>query len=468
MGLETEYGIMCAATNGVRCLGPDEAARYLFRPIVEKYSSSNVFIRNASRLYLDVGAHPEVATAECDNLRQLLAHDRAGDATLTDLGFLAEQALAQEGVDAKIHLFRNNVDTIGNSYGCHENYLISRDVLLKNLGNRLMAFLITRQLVCGAGTLAPKNSGYPAGFCISQRADHVWEGVSSATTRARPMINTRDEPHADSSRFRRMHVIVGDSTMAEPTTALKIGSMLLMLEMMESGWPLPEWEVAQPSHHIRDIARDLSGQTPLVLKDGTTVSALEVQETYCQAASDYLRQRQPPAQGGTSQAELLKVVELWSRTLEALRKQDFSLVDQEIDWVIKYQLIRRYQERWNTEDPRDPRLINLDLRYHDIHPQRGLLRLLEQREVVKRWITEEEVLQAKDHAPDTTRAHLRGCFLQAAENCHAPVTVDWVRLKLDRPEPTMVELPDPFSAVDDKVDELIATMQDHSEQGVYS
>lgn len=467
MGIETEYGIACTGATGEKRLGPDEAARYLFRPIVARYASSNVFIPNASRLYLDVGAHPEVATAECDSLSQLLAHDRAGDQALHELTLTAEDALRRDGIEAQIHLLRNNVDTVGNSYGCHENYLVGREVILKNLGNRMMAFLITRQLICGAGTIARKNSGYPAGFCISQRADHVWEGVSSATTRARPMINTRDEPHADSSRYRRMHVIVGDSTMAEPTTALKIGSMLLLLEMMEAGWPIPEYEVAHPSQHIRDIARDITGGTPIVLKDGSTITALEVQEAYCAAAEEYLDQRDVPENEGTPTAELRRVVELWARTLTAIRTQNLELVAKDIDWVIKYLLLRRYEERWGTTDPRDPRLVNLDLRYHDIHPERGLSHLLTRRGLIHRWIDDDAIAHARQHAPDTTRAHLRGVFLRRAQELRAPVTVDWMRLKLDRPEPEMVELSDPFSPIDARVDALIETMNSNAERGLY-
>lgn len=467
MGIETEYGIACTGETGEKRLGPDEAARYLFRPIVARYASSNVFIPNASRLYLDVGAHPEVATAECDHLSQLLAHDRAGDTALHELSLTAEEALRRDGIEAQIHLLRNNVDTVGNSYGCHENYLVGREVILKNLGNRLMAFLITRQLICGAGTIARKNAGYPAGFCISQRADHVWEGVSSATTRARPMINTRDEPHADSSRYRRMHVIVGDSTMAEPTTALKIGSMLLMLEMMEAGWELPPFEVAHPSQHIRDIARDITGSTPIVMKDGSTATALEIQEAYCAAATEYLGQREVPEGDGTPTEELRRVVELWERTLTAIRTQKLEMVGKDIDWVIKYLLLRRYEERWGTTDPLDPRLINLDLRYHEIHPARGLAHLLERRGLIHRWIDDDAISDARQHAPSTTRAHLRGAFLTRAQELGAPVTVDWMRLKLDRPEPEMVELSDPFQAVDERVDALIATMENYAQQGLY-
>lgn len=206
MGIETEYGITCTADGGGARLGAEDIARYLFRPVVERHNSSNVFMPNASRLYLDVGSHPEIATAECDSLSQLIAYDRAGDRIVDELARTAEASLADEGIGGQVYLLKNNVDSAGNSYGCHENYLIGRQVVLKTLGLQLLPFLITRQLICGAGSI------HQGRYRLSQRADHVWEGVSSATTRSRPIINTRDEPHADSTLYRRLHVIVGDST----------------------------------------------------------------------------------------------------------------------------------------------------------------------------------------------------------------------------------------------------------------
>ena len=227
VGIETEFGITSVGGEGARSLGPDEIARYLFRPVVERWRSSNVFLENGARLYLDVGSHPEYATAECDGLRQLVAHDRAGERIVDDLAVHAEQSLAADGIDAKVYLFKNNTDSAGNSYGCHENYLLDRSTQVRGIATDLLPFLVTRQLICGAGKIL---TGPPSGgvggetleptYCFSQRAEHMWDGVSSATTRSRPLINTRDEPHADSTRFRRMHVIVGDANMIETTTLL--------------------------------------------------------------------------------------------------------------------------------------------------------------------------------------------------------------------------------------------------------
>ncbi len=197
-------------------------ARYLFRRVVSWGRSSNVFLRNGSRLYLDVGSHPEYATAECDDLPTLIAHDKAGERILQDLVVDAEARLEEEGIGGDIYLFKNNTDSAGNSYGCHENFLIARAGEFSKIADGLIPFLVTRQLIAGAGKVLQSPRG--ASYCLSQRADHIWEGVSSATTRSRPIINTRDEPHADAERYRRLHVIVGDSNMSETTTLLKVGS----------------------------------------------------------------------------------------------------------------------------------------------------------------------------------------------------------------------------------------------------
>lgn len=431
MGVETEYGI-----SGK--LSPEETARYLFRPVVSQYSSTNIFTRNASRLYLDVGSHPEVATGECDSLSQLLQHERAGDVMLDRLAVQAEAALAADGIGGKVYLFKNNVDSVGNSYGCHENYLVGRDTVLKALGKQLLPFMITRQLVCGAGLYRDGE------FLLSQRADQVWEGVSSATTRARPIINTRDEPHGDSNRFRRMHVIVGDSNMSETTFVLKVGSTLLALEMLEAGFDLPDFELDNAIAHVRDISRDATGSTALKLKSGGEVTALVVQETFCEAARTWLGERE-------EDADLSYVVDLWERQLEAIRTQDFSRVDTEIDWVIKRTLLERYAGRAD-----ESKLAQIDLTYHDIRPGRGLFSVLEKRGLAKRLTTDEQVDVAVETAPQTTRAALRGRLLTRAEELGKQVTVDWVNFRYGTER---VELLDPFAPSDPRVDSLITAME---------
>lgn len=445
MGVETEFGV--TAYHGSRqVLTPEEVARYLFRPVVAQHRSSNVFTANASRLYLDVGSHPEYATAECDSLSQLLAYDKAGERIFHRLSQQCDEALRNDGFTGSTYLFKNNVDSRGNSYGAHENYLISRELALKSFGQQLLPFLITRQLICGTGKIAGDK------FVISQRADQVWEGVSSATTRTRPIINTRDEPHGDSHRFRRMHVIVGDSNMSEPTFALKVGSMLLVIEMLEAGFDLPDMELADPIAHIRDIAADPTGATELTLAAGGTITALEVQQRTLEAATRWLKQRPDE---GTPNEEMARVVDLWARVLDAIVTQDFSGVDTEIDWVIKRKLLTQFKDRlgcgWDN-----PKLAQIDLTYHDINPQRGLFYLLERKGLAARWIDDGAIEEAVDNPPATTRAAIRGEFLSAVRERGLAHNVDWVHLKVNRPEPRTVELQDPFATADDAATDLIS------------
>jgi proteasome accessory factor A len=267
-GIETEFGITCTS-GGQRTLTPDEVARYLFRKVVAWGRSSNVFLGNGARLYLDVGSHPEYATAECDSLRQVVAHDRAGERVVEALAVDAQERLVADEVRGEIYVFKNNTDSAGNSYGCHENYLVRRGGDFGDVSEGLLPFLISRQIICGAGRIVHTSKG--ATYSVSQRADHIWEGVSSATTRSRPIINTRDEPHADAAQYRRLHVIVGDSNMSETTNLLKVGSCDLVLRMLETGVPLRDLTLENPIRAIREISHDLTGTKTVRLSNGRTM-----------------------------------------------------------------------------------------------------------------------------------------------------------------------------------------------------
>src|SRR5687768_11845195 len=284
-GLENEYGVTCTF-RGQRRLSPDEVARYLFRRVVSWGRSSNVFLRNGARLYLDVGSHPEYATPECDDVRQLVVHDRAGERILEGLLVDAERRLHEEGIAGEVFLFKNNTDSAGNSYGCHENYLVSRHGEFGRLSDILIPFLVTRQVVVGAGKVWQTPRG--AVFCLSQRADHIWEGVSSATTRSRPIINTRDEPHADAERYRRLHVIVGDSNMSETTTLLKVGSTDLILRMIEAGVPMRDMALENPIRAIREISHDMTGTQPVAMANGRSMTAVDLQEEYLARVKEFV------------------------------------------------------------------------------------------------------------------------------------------------------------------------------------
>jgi proteasome accessory factor A len=447
MGIETEFGITCTF-HGQRRLSPDEVARYLFRRVVSWGRSSNVFLRNGSRLYLDVGSHPEYATAECDDLLTLIAHDKAGERILQDLVVDAEARLAEEGIGGDIYLFKNNTDSAGNSYGCHENFLIARAGEFSRIADGLIPFLVTRQLIAGAGKVLQSPRG--ASYCLSQRADHIWEGVSSATTRSRPIINTRDEPHADAERYRRLHVIVGDSNMSQTTTLLKVGSAALVLEMIEAGIPLRDFTFDNPIRAIREISHDITGRRTVRLASGSEISALDAQTEYYTKAVDYVAGR------GTDPISE-RVLDLWGRTLKGVEAGDMSGVDTEIDWVIKKKLIDSYAARHGM-DLADPRIAQIDLTYHDVRPGRGLHSLLVRKGMAATVVTEDEITDATTIAPQTTRAKLRGEFVAAAQDAGRDYTVDWVHLKLNDQAQRTVLLKDPFRNVDDRVTKLIESL----------
>ena len=447
-GVETEFGIAYSGPDS-RPLSPEEVARYLFRKVVSWGRSSNVFLTNGSRLYLDVGSHPEYATAECDDLAQLIAHDRAGELILDDLVDEAEERLAAEGFNGNVYLFKNNTDSAGNSYGSHENYLIPRRLEFSRLADILIPFLVTRQLLVGAGTALPTQSGSLCAF--SQRADHIWEGVSSATTRSRPIINTRDEPHADAEHYRRLHVIAGDSNMSETTSMLKIGSVDLMLRMIEAGVIMRDLRLENPIRSIREISHDLTGSAPLKLANGSTMTALELQHIYLDRVQDFVQDN------GPHNRHVPRVLDLWERTLHAVESGDTSGIDTEIDWAIKKKLVDRYAERGGL-DMGSPRLAQIDLTYHDISRRRGLFYLLQARGETARVVDDSAVKEAVDVPPQSTRAKLRGDFVRRAKAANRDFTVDWVHLKLnDRAQQTVL-CKDPFAAVDERVEALLSTL----------
>ncbi len=447
-GLETEFGVTCAF-EGQRRLSPDEVARYLFRKVVSWGRSSNVFLRNGARLYLDVGSHPEYATPECDDIRQLVVHDRAGERILEGLMADAERRLHDEGIAGEVFLFKNNTDSAGNSYGCHENYLVGRHGEFGRLSDVLIPFLVTRQLVCGAGKVLQTPRG--AVYCLSQRADHIWEGVSSATTRSRPIINTRDEPHADAERFRRLHVIVGDSNMSETTTLLKVGATDLVLRMIEAGVAVRDLSLENPIRAIREVSHDLTGRRRVRLASGREASALEIQTEYLERAKDFVDSR------GLHTDVIKHVLDLWERGLRAVETADFSLIDREIDWAIKYRLVERYRARHDLPLS-SPRIARIDLAYHDISRTRGLHYLLIKRGLAERVSADIEVFQAISVPPQTTRAKLRGDFVRRAQERRRDFTVDWVHLKLNDQAQRTVLCKDPFRSVDERVERLIESM----------
>ena len=446
-GIETEYGVTCTL-DGQRRLSPDEVARYLFRRVVSWGRSSNVFLENGARLYLDVGSHPEYATPECDSPLQVATHDRAGERIVEELVRSAEERLAEEGVDGRISLFKNNTDSAGNSYGCHENYLVERVGEFQRLTDALIPFLVTRQVFAGAGKVLQTPRGTI--FALAQRAEHIWEGVSSATTRSRPIINTRDEPHADAERFRRLHVIVGDSNMSEYTTWLKVATCDLVLRMLEDRAVLREMALDNPIRAIRDISHDLSGTRPIRLANGRELSALQIQQVYLDRVTRYV------ANDPDSSPQDHHVVAQWQDVLERLAEDPMSL-SRRLDWVAKFQLVEAYRAKHDLPLT-DPRVALLDLAYHDVLRDRGLYHLLVRQGRVEQLLDDVEVEQARTLPPATTRAALRGRFVREAKAHRRDYTVDWVHLKLNDQAQRTVLCKDPFRFEDERVDRLIESL----------
>ena len=446
-GIENEYGVTCTL-RGQRRLSPDEDARYLFRRVVSWGRSSNVFLANGARLYLDVGSHPEYATPECDSVRELVVHDKAGERILEQLLTSAEQRLGDEGVHGDVYLFKNNTDSAGNSYGCHENYCTSRRDDFSSYTEVLIPFLVSRQIYAGAGKVLQTARG--ARYCVSQRAEHIWEGVSSATTRSRPIINTRDEPHADAERYRRLHVIVGDSNMSEYTNFLKVGACSLMLRMLEEPQVvLRDMTLENPIRAIREISHDMTCTQRVRLANGREVSALDIQGEYLNRALRFAEHHDL-----TDEEQL--ALDMWEYTLSHLEDDPLKL-DRELDWVIKYKLIEAYRERHDLTLS-DARVALVDLQYHDVNRERGLFYRMQRKGMVDRIVTDEEISHAVEHPPQTTRARLRGEFIKRAKERKRDYTVDWVHLKLNDQAQRTVLCKDPFKAEDERVDKLIASL----------
>jgi proteasome accessory factor A len=446
-GLENEYGVTCTL-RGQRRLSPDEVARYLFRRVVSWGRSSNVFLENGARLYLDVGSHPEYATPECDSIHDLVVHDKAGERILEGLVHSAEQRLREEGIRGEVFLFKNNTDSAGNSYGCHENYLVERDGDFSKFTDVLIPFLVSRQVYSGAGKVLQTARG--AMYCIAQRAEHIWEGVSSATTRSRPIINTRDEPHADAERFRRLHVIVGDSNMSEYSTFLKVGATSIILRMLEEdGAPWRDLTLENPIRAIREISHDITCRRRVRLANGRELSAIEIQKEYLTRALRFAKRRGlPPLEQ--------QALDMWQHVMERLEDDPLKL-ETEVDWVVKYHLIESYRAKHDMALTH-PRVSLLDLAYHDVSRSRSLYYLLERRGMVDRMVDDDEITTAVSTPPQTTRARLRGAFIKRAKERKRDYTVDWVHLKLNDQAQRTVLCKDPFKSRDERVERLIASL----------
>ena len=447
-GLENEYGVTCTL-RGQRRLSPDEVARYLFRRVVSWGRSSNVFLQNGARLYLDVGSHPEYATPECDSLYELVVHDKAGERILESLVESAEQRLAEESIRGTIYLFKNNT-RLG-----RQQLRLPRE--LPHQPPRR-----PRPLRRGADPV-PRH---PADLRRRRQgaADRAWchvldrpagrahlgGRVSSATTRSRPIINTRDEPHADAERFRRLHVIVGDSNMSEYTTFVKVGAAACMLRMLEDrSVVLRDMTLENPIRAIREISHDPSCRRVVRLGNGREVSALDIQREYLDRALRYADTKGfPPLEH--------RALEMWEHCVSTIENDPLKL-DREVDWVIKYKLLEAFRER-HTLPFGHPRVQLLDLQYHDVSRARSPFYKLQDRGMVERLCTDTDIDTATDVPPQTTRARLRGEFVRRAKERKRDYTVDWVHLKLNDQAQRTVLCKDPFKSRDERVEKLIESL----------
>ncbi|HEV8540701.1 MAG TPA: Pup--protein ligase [Nitrospiraceae bacterium] len=443
-GLENEYGLIFSP-NGRIYLPMEKVLGYIFEGLIPNSWPSNAFLVNGARFYQDTGCHPEYSTPECDNVMDLVVHDKAGERLLEACLPAAEERLREEGLSGEIYIFKNNTDSLGNTYGCHENYLMRRDVDFWKVTEQLIPFFVTRQIYAGAGKVL-KVSGKPQYF-ISQRAQHIHEKTSSSTTSSRSIINTRDEPHADAEKYRRLHIIVGDSNMSEYATYLKVGVAALVLSMIEDGYTVAGMELEDPVKAIREISRDPTLKKKVKLDDGRQLSAIEIQRAYLDRAQDYLR-----TQGYDPTFE--DVLAKWADVLDRLENDPMQLT-REIDWVSKKLLIQSFVDKkgcgWD-----DPRVFLMDLQYHDVKRTRGLYYLLESRGMTELVVNEDAVQRAMSVPPQTTRAKVRGDFIRFARAKNRSYTVDWTYLKLNGYWEETILCMDPFSSINRRVEELVS------------
>ncbi len=473
-GIETEYGIQAAGpdSNPVTASSllvnayaaevdrrtgwdfedesPDKDARgYAHEgampPMVETHLANTV-LTNGARYYVD-HAHPEYSTPECLDPLELVCHDKAGEEVLRR-SMAAAAALPSAPV---VVVYKNNSDGKGNSYGCHENYLMDRTVPFANVVSGIIPHFVSRMIFTGSGKVGCETTAFgsePVRFQISQRAEFFEEMVGLETTLKRPIVNTRDEPHADPKRFRRLHVIVGDANLAEVATFLKVGTTALVLALIEDEMlPAKELTLSDPVRAMHQVSADLTLSRPLRMADGSTMTALEIQWEIFAAARRYAKERGLEMIGGDSVGEM--VLDRWEAVLHGLETDPASLVGQ-LDWVAKRHLIDAYRERhglsWDNH-----RLAALDLQYHDLRPERSLFARL----AMERIVDPSAVAEAVTEPPRRTRAWFRGRCLSRWPD--AVVTANWDSLVFDLGTDPLRRVPmmDPLKGTADYTDALL-------------
>lgn len=409
----------------------------------------NLVLTNGARYYVD-HAHPEFSTPETTNPRDTVLWDKAGELILAES---IRRAMEVMPAGVRVHVYKNNSDGKGNSYGTHENYLFDRKVPFGRLAASIMPFFVTRQVFCGAGKVGCEESGVKAvNYQISQRADFIEAEVGLETTLKRPLVNTRDEPHADADVYRRLHVIVGDANMCEVATFLKVGTTALMLLMIEDeAFDPKSFALAHPVQAVKDISRDPTLRARVQLEDGRQLTALQMQWDYLEAAKRYLK-----VKGDDIAADpewTAEVVERWEYVLNGL-ETDPSTMDGQVDWVAKLKLLDGFRDRHDL-DWDAPKLRLIDLQYHDVDPAKGLYYKLVEAGKVERLVTDAEVRRAVTEPPTDTRAFFRGrCLARYADHL---VAASWDALIFDLESNVLKRVPmtDPFKGTEAHVGALI-------------
>ncbi len=447
-GIETEYGVTlrgAAESNPVlassmlinayvehRKVGwdfedesPGRDARGFARegsapPEVETHLVNTV-LTNGARYYVD-HAHPEYSTPECSDALELVRADKAGERILAR-SMQASHRLLEPGQDILVH--KNNSDGKGNSYGTHENYLVDRALPFASLVRTMLPWFVTRQVFTGHGKIGSENGAAPVDFQISSRADFFEEEVGLETTLKRPIVNTRDEPHADPQKYRRLHVIAGDANLCEVATFLKVGTTAIVLAMIEDDFIDKDLAIVGPVHAMRTVSHDPTCRATVEMAEGGRATAIEIQWEFLRLANKYADETGLELCGGETVGT--DVLRRWESTLTALERDPSSL-DGTLDWVTKLALLDAYRERdglaWN-----DPKLSLLDLQYHDVRPGRSLYERLVAAGKIERMVTEESVIEAMTEPPGSTRAYFRGrCLAKWPE---AVVAANWDSVILD-------------------------------------
>jgi proteasome accessory factor A len=411
----------------------------------EDLGLANVILTNGARLYVD-HAHPEYSTPEVVTPLDIVRWDKAGELVMLEASRLARQLPG----NPSIVLYKNNTDNKGASYGAHENYLMRRSTPFADIVKHLTPFFISRQVFCGAGRVGRGQDGREEGFQISQRADFFEVEVGLETTLKRPIINTRDEPHADPDRYRRLHVIIGDANLAEVATYLKVGTTALVLAMIEDGFVTRDLTVTSPVKSLRNVSHDPALRHTLTLNDGRKLTAIQLQLEYLDLAKKYVEDRY----GADVDPQTADVLARWEDVLDRLERDPMSLADQ-LDWVAKLKLLEQYRSRdglaWD-----DAKLQLIDIQYSDIRPEKGLYHRLVAGGRMQRLLTDEAVESAVTDPPENTRAYFRGRCLDKYAASVAAASWDSVIFDLPGREslqrvPTM----DPLRGTKAHVGELI-------------